>query len=138
MRRISSSRGHVDEVAAVTGRHGGLENAIEGGMLCFDEVKPRYVYVLEGPGVLEFCAGCLRADGSGVVGIAVEGRVQVDEVNGFRIHAPHDGQIVLGEDCLVAPVLRSSHLARHHGSTVCAHQTIWPITLSVSPTVRRS
>ena len=55
---------------------------------------PRHVHIIQSPGVLKRCSRCLRADGSRVGPVAIEGRVKIDQVHGFGVHPPHDGQVI--------------------------------------------
>ena len=70
------------------GEVGGVDDGVEGGLPVRNLPVPRFVDVRERPGVLEGSAGGLRSDGSAVVRVGVEGRVQVDQIDGTRCSCP--------------------------------------------------
>jgi len=73
-------------------------------VVVFYVLAPMLVYVAESPGVFEFrSCGCGAYRGC-VVGVAVERRVQIDQVNGAGVDAAHDLQIVACPDGLVGEV----------------------------------
>ena len=99
--------GHVDQVAhhgvAVDGT-GGIQQGVESGMLVLDFAVPGEVDVVKPPCVLESGAGGPAADRCGVVGVGIEGGVEVYQVDRGTVHAPHDVQVVTGPYGLVGPV----------------------------------
>ena len=66
-------------------RHCGVNDTIESGVFRLNQVEPCRVDIVERPCVLEFRTCCDAADRSGVVCVAVERRIQVDQVNGIAI-----------------------------------------------------
>ena len=71
--------------------------------------QPDHVHVVPGPRVLEERARRLAPHRRRVVPLAVERRVQVDQVHAFAVDAPENGQIVAGVDRAVLDV--AVHLA---------------------------
>ena len=59
-------------------------------MQILDHADPLDLDVVQRPGVPELGAGRLRANGGRVVGVRVEGRIQIDQVDAAAVHAAHD------------------------------------------------
>ena len=55
--------------------HRRVDNSIQSGVFCFDEIKPCDVNISEGPCVSERCPCRFRANGCGVIRIGIERRV---------------------------------------------------------------
>ena len=67
-------------------------------MLVGNQPHPRHVLFVERPGILERGTGGLAPDRCGVGAVAVERRVQVDQVHRLGVDAPEYVQVVAGPD----------------------------------------
>ena len=100
---------HVCKVGLVAVRNGCQQNAMQRRMLGFNQIDPFHVDVGKRPGVLEFRACCFGPDRSGVVGLGVKWRVEVNQIHRLAVHAAHDRQIVSCPDRPVGPVRIHGH-----------------------------
>ena len=79
---------------------------------------PCLVYVIQRPRILERRAGCLAPDGSRVVLVRVEWRVEIDQFDRFGVHAPEDVEVVSRPYGAVAEVRTTLHgVPRGRGSS---------------------
>ncbi len=98
-------------------RAGGFNYVVQSRLLVCDQAVFLGFYVIPSPGIFERDAGCGASDWRGVVGVGVEGRVEVNQVNAVRIHAAQDVEVVTLEDSAVCDLLifaghpSSSHLS---------------------------
>ena len=75
-----------------------LYHAVHAGVPVGDQPKPRCVQIVERPGVLERGSSRSTTDRRRVVSIAVEGRVQLDQVYRIAVQPAQDVQVVAGPD----------------------------------------
>ena len=92
----------VQHCVMFVGEASRLQHRVRGRLLVGHQAHPGHVQIGPGPGVLEGTAGCCVAHRGGVV--AVEGWVQVDEVNRRGVEAAQDVQVVPGTDGLVSEI----------------------------------
>ena len=78
-----------------------VNDLVQAGVLVGNLTVPLGVHVVQCPRVLERRARSLAADRRAVVGIGVERRVEVDQVDRLRVHAAQDKQVVAGEQSAV-------------------------------------
>ena len=76
---------------------------------------PGEIDIVQRPCVLEGGARRPGADGRRVVGVGIEGRVEIDQVDAGRIDPPHHIQIVAGEQ---RPVRHVEHVRTPHESRI--------------------
>ena len=88
---------HIGLHAVAMGYAGSLDYAVHGRVPIRDQSEPRRVQVVQRPGILERRPGGPAADGRRVVAIAVEGRVQVDQVYRLGVEPAQDVQVVAGQ-----------------------------------------
>ena len=63
-----------------------------------NQPHPRHVLFVERPGILERGTGGLAPDGRGVGAVAVERRVQVDQVYGFGVQPAQNVEVIARPD----------------------------------------
>ena len=81
-----------------------LDDTVGGGIAVGQFAVFVYVNIGERPSIFESRARCDRTDGGGVVLIGVEGRVEINEVDAFRVDAAHDVEIVAHPDCAIGEI----------------------------------
>ncbi len=70
-----------------------------------DLVHPFLMYItLPRPAILELGSGCQTVRRSMEVSALVEGRISGDQVYGFRVHGPHELEIIAVEKSTIRPV----------------------------------
>ena len=67
-------------------------------MLGFNQIKPLNIYIRQRPRILKSRPCSLTANRSRVVGLGIEGGIQIDQVNRRRVYPPKDEQVIPGPD----------------------------------------
>ena len=114
---LDEADGHHDQVGLIAiAIHGadGLDEAGQAGVGGGDFVDPGFVDIGEGPSILEGGAGGRAADGGRPLLFGIEGRVEVDEVDGFIGDAAQGEDVIGGEDGAVDDVVGSG-MIREYG-----------------------
>ena len=91
-----------------------VNDAVERGFLVGYQSMPGFIHIVQRLSVLEGRSRRLASDRRGIGAVAVEGRIQVYQVNRTGVHSPHDVEVVAGPDCAVDPVRQRSCLVCHY------------------------
>ena len=76
----------------------GFDDGVSGGVPVSQFAMLAHVHIIQAPCVLERGTGCLASYRGLVVSIAVERRIEIDQVTAGVVHATHDGEVVARPD----------------------------------------
>ena len=104
---FQQAHGHHTQIRLhplAVGQAGGGQRLVQRRLLVGNQPHPCHIQIGERPGIFKSGAGGGAADGSGIVAVRVERRVQIDQVNRCGVKAAQDVQVIARPDGFIGEV----------------------------------